>query len=220
VGVDPRLGFYGIGSSPTPQTGGGPSPTDLFQWYVPFLAGGSVNQRTVTGAHVLLSTTSAVDFRVHVYSTAGGGVDATSSIINFAATGAQWVFAPLNTPVTLTQGNKYFLSVEQMQTSGSYANTGFYWNDPASTAQVPTTMGSGSGYAVPSSAEAFYWFHREGSIAQQAVNPYSMAASSPYIPGFQITAVPEPGSFALCGTGAAVACGWLVVRRRGRRRAG
>ena len=31
VGADPHLGFYGIGSSPTPQTGGGPSPTDLFQ---------------------------------------------------------------------------------------------------------------------------------------------------------------------------------------------
>ena len=107
-----------------------------------------------------------------------------------------------------------------MQTSGNYANTGFYWNDPANTAQVPTTMGSGSGYAVPSSAEAFYWFHREGSIAQQAVYPYKMEASGTYIPGFQITAVPEPGSFALCGTGAAVACGWLVVRRRGRRRAG
>jgi len=158
-----------------------------------------------------------------VYSTAGGGVDATSSIINFAATGAQWVFAPLNTPVTLTQGNKYFLSVEQMQTSGSYANTGFYWNDPASTAQVATTMGSGSGYAVPSSAEAFYWFHREGGSAQQAVSPYYMGASAQsgaYIPGFQITAVPEPGSLALCGTGVAVVCGWLVVRRRGRRRAG
>ncbi|MFM1918503.1 MAG: hypothetical protein RLZZ303_137 [Candidatus Hydrogenedentota bacterium] len=216
-GADKHLGLYGVASIPTPLSGG-IDATDLFQWYVPFLAGGSVDQRTVTGAHVLLSTTDAVDFRVHVYSTAGTSVDATSSIISLAAaTDAQWVYAPLQTPTTLIEGAKYFLSVEQVNPGEGYADAGFYWTDPQNTAQTPTTMGSGSGYALPGGAEAFYWFHRDGGSAQQAVSPYYLGASAQsgaYIPGFQITAVPEPGSLALCGIGGMVACGWLAVRRR------
>ncbi len=210
-----QMGFYGIQSNPTPKINTSTAPVDLYEWYVPFLAGGSVSQRTVTGAHVLLSNTTAVDFRIHVYSTAGGSVDATSSIISLATTGSQWAYAPLTSPVTLAEGAKYFLAVEQMQTSGSYADAGLYWKNVANNPQLPTAMGSGSGYAVPVSPDDAYFFTTVSGGTQGTPTPYRMSsAGSSYVPGFQITAVPEPGSLALCGTGAAVACGWLVVRRR------